>query len=136
MMKCYELVLNHDLYLQSNEDESVPSFETLLDEIAGECEGFSGASLAGVARAAASHALERAVTGFSDASNREERGSGKSMLDCLVTKDDLQLAVQDVVSAAVANPTGLKMMSQLQKLQMKRTQKNLKLKVLDDLIVL
>jgi SpoVK/Ycf46/Vps4 family AAA+-type ATPase len=100
MMKCYELVLNHDSYLQSNEDESVPSFETLLDEIAGECEGFSGASLAGVARAAASHALERAVTGFSDASNREERGSGKSMLDCLVTKDDLQLAVQDVVGSS------------------------------------
>jgi hypothetical protein len=43
--------------------------------------------------------LERAVNIFSDASNREEKGSGKLMLDCLVTKDDLQLAVQDVVSA-------------------------------------
>jgi SpoVK/Ycf46/Vps4 family AAA+-type ATPase len=78
----------------------VPAFEELLEEIAGECEGFSGASLAGVARAAASHALERAVTGFSDASNREERGSGKSMLDCLVTKGDLQLAVKDVVGSS------------------------------------
>lgn len=90
----------HFVNFQSNEDENVPSFETLLDDIAGECVGFSGASLAGVARAAASHALERAVTGFSDASDREERGSGKSMLDCLVTKEDLQLAVQDVVGSS------------------------------------
>jgi SpoVK/Ycf46/Vps4 family AAA+-type ATPase len=68
----------------------------MLDQVAGECEGFSGASLAGVARAAASHALERAVTGFSTSSTGQNSANGQSMLDCLVTKEDLQLAVKDV----------------------------------------
>lgn len=68
----------------------------MLDQIARQCEGFSGASLAGVARAAASHALERAVTGFSTAGNV----AGQSMLDCLVSKEDLQLAIKDVVASS------------------------------------
>jgi SpoVK/Ycf46/Vps4 family AAA+-type ATPase len=72
-------------------EEDVPSYEELLDQVARDCEGFSGASLAGVARAAASHALERSVTGFSTSSAGSE-----SMLDCLVTKEDLQLAIADV----------------------------------------
>lgn len=71
--------------------EDVPSYEELLSEIARDCEGFSGASLAGVARAAASHALERSVNGFSMSPSDSE-----SMLDCLVTKEDLLLAIMDV----------------------------------------
>ena len=42
----------------------IPTYDELLDIIAIECDGMSGASLAGVARAAASRALERAVHDF------------------------------------------------------------------------
>ena len=76
--------------------EDILTYEELLDKIARQCDGFSGASLAGVARAAASHALERAVTGFSTASNT----NGESMLDCLVSEEDLQLAIKDVVASS------------------------------------
>lgn len=72
-------------------EEDIPSYEELLCQVARDCEGFSGASIAGVARAAASHALERSVTGFS-----KSTGGSESMLDCLVTKEDLQLAIADV----------------------------------------
>lgn len=72
----------------------LPNYEELLNQVAKDCEGFSGASLAGVARAAASHALERSVNGFSTSSAGGT--NGESMLDCLVTKEDLQLAVSDV----------------------------------------
>lgn len=65
------------------------SYLELLEEIAIKCDGFSGAALAGVARAAASHALERAVGEFS------EHGTG-SMMDCLVTKVDFERAVAEV----------------------------------------
>lgn len=80
--------------------KEIPIFEQLLDETAAACEGFSGASLAGVARAAASHALERAVTGFSAAANGEDRATAQSMLDCLVTQDDLHLAIKDVLASS------------------------------------
>jgi len=74
----------------------VPTYEELLDIVASECEGFSGASIAGVARAAASHALERAVTGFADTA----MSKGQSMLDCLVTEEDLALAIDDIVASS------------------------------------
>ena len=60
--------------------------------LAVECDGMSGASLAGVARAAASHALERAVMNFSTSGH-----TPRNMLtDCLVTRDDFIDAVKDV----------------------------------------
>ena len=63
----------------------------------------SGASLAGVSRAAASRALERAVTDFaghiaSDTSTGMEEGN--SISDCLVTQDDFEKAVEDVFESA------------------------------------
>ena len=75
-------------------ERDLPDYEELLNQVAGDCEGFSGASLAGVARAAASHALERSVNGVSTSS--VDGTNSESMLDCLVTKEDLQLAVSDV----------------------------------------
>jgi len=77
------------------------TYEELLTMLAAECEGMSGASLAGVARAAASHALERAVQGFADSVTNGAQGS--SIMDCLVTKHDFQLAVQDVVGSSGEN---------------------------------
>jgi SpoVK/Ycf46/Vps4 family AAA+-type ATPase len=67
------------------------TYDELLGWLTAECEGFTGASLAGVARAAASHALERAVMEFSTSP-----GEHSMMGDCLVTQQDLEDAVHDV----------------------------------------
>ena len=66
----------------------------------------SGASLAGVARAAASRALERAVTDFaghvaeestmSSSIMEKETHDGNSISDCLVTQKDFEKAIEDV----------------------------------------
>ncbi len=66
----------------------------------------SGASLAGVARAAASRALERAVHDFaghfaSGRANVDEGKEGKdSISDCLVTQGDFEKAIEDVFESA------------------------------------
>jgi len=66
------------------------SFDQLVDLLAVESEGFTGASLAAVARAAASHALERAVFDIQ---------KGASIADCLVTKEDFELAIDDCIES-------------------------------------
>jgi vesicle-fusing ATPase len=71
--------------------QSLLSYDELLQTLAEECDGFSGASLAGVARAAASHALERAVEAFT-----EHTDSSSLLQDCVVTKEDFDCAMQDV----------------------------------------
>jgi vesicle-fusing ATPase len=71
--------------------QSLLSYEELLEMLAEECGGFSGASLAGVARAAASHALERAVEEFT-----QHTETSSLMEDCVVTKEDFDCALQDV----------------------------------------
>jgi len=72
-----------------------------LDYIAVKCEGFSGASLAGVARAAASRALERAVCDFAGSIDDTSGSSeGSSIADCLVTKDDFEMAIEDVLESS------------------------------------
>ena len=68
------------------------------NEIAEKCEGYSGASLAGVARAAASHALERAVDEFSQNLNGSTTAP-TNIMDCLVTPDDFSEAVDDVLQS-------------------------------------
>lgn len=59
--------------------------------------------MAGVARAAASHALERAVNGFSqqiaDASSDAQSTKAAAIIDCLVTRDDFLEAVEDVLES-------------------------------------
>lgn len=88
------------LRCQNGVDEAIPaSYHELLQQLAEDTAGFSGASLAGVARAAASHALERAVEDFtSHVMDEDERISSSSSLltDCLVTYEDLTSAVEDV----------------------------------------
>jgi len=87
----------------SSDASNIPTYDELLDIIAVECDGMSGASLAGVARAAASRALERAVTDFAgnvaaDSSFGDEEGN--SISDCLVTQEDFEKAIEDVFESA------------------------------------
>jgi SpoVK/Ycf46/Vps4 family AAA+-type ATPase len=84
-----------------NDSTLLLSYESLLRRLAIDCEGFSGAALAGVARAAASHALERAVDEFSEklqegTSRNRPRGETPSIMDCLVTQDDFYEAIMDI----------------------------------------
>jgi SpoVK/Ycf46/Vps4 family AAA+-type ATPase len=67
------------------------TYDELLGVLAAECEGMTGAELAGVARAAASHALERAVMEFS-----ADPSHHVMMKECLVTQQDCEDAVHDV----------------------------------------
>ena len=79
---------------QASELLDLQSYDELLESLAIECDGFSGASLAGVARAAASHALERAVEDFADS------GQGTTLLEaCVVTTEDFEAAVTDVMES-------------------------------------
>lgn len=86
-------------HLKASSGLAVPmlSYNELMSEIAKKCEGYSGASLAGVARAAASHALERAVDEFSQ--NLGGSANAPSIMDCLVTPDDFSEAVDDVLQS-------------------------------------
>jgi len=69
----------------------LPSYDELLQTLAEETEDFSGASLAGMCRAAASHALERAVEEFTN-----QHKAGNSLLrNCVVTIDDFEDAKKD-----------------------------------------
>lgn len=68
----------------------------------------SGASLAGVARAAASRALERAVTDFAGHINigdstlevKNESEYGNSISDCVITQEDFERAIEDVFESS------------------------------------
>jgi SpoVK/Ycf46/Vps4 family AAA+-type ATPase len=71
----------------------------LLEDIAKKCEGYSGAAIAGVARAAASHALERAVNEFSERANGSSGQPTSSIMDCLVKREDFYCAVEDVLTS-------------------------------------
>ena len=76
--------------LSAEDVQRLLSFAQLVDLLAVESEGFTGASLAAVARAAASHALERAVFDIQ---------KGASIADCLVTKEDFELAIDDCIES-------------------------------------
>jgi SpoVK/Ycf46/Vps4 family AAA+-type ATPase len=78
-------------HVEQNCSLSLLTYDELLGLLAAECEEFTGASLAGVARAAASHALERAVMEFSTSPSEHSM-----MGDCLVTQQDFEDAVHDV----------------------------------------
>lgn len=71
--------------------KDLPTYSELLQRLAEETDGFSGASLAAVARAAASHALERAVEEFS----HQHREGNTLLNDCVVTIDDFEDAKKD-----------------------------------------
>ena len=87
--------------------QDVPTYDELLNIIAVECDGMSGASLAGVARAAASRALERAVTDFaghlandSAIEVEEESEMRNSISDCVITQEDFEKAIEDVFESS------------------------------------
>mmetsp|Transcript_7398 Transcript_7398/g.17665 ORF Transcript_7398/g.17665 Transcript_7398/m.17665 type:complete len:585 (-) Transcript_7398:150-1904(-) len=80
-------------YYHEHTSSQILSYDELLEDIAEQCDGYSGAALAGVARAAASHALERAVGEYSLNGNAS---TGNSMMDCIVTPADFTEAVADV----------------------------------------
>jgi len=88
--------------------ENLPTYDELLDFIAVKCDDFSGASLAGVARAAASRALERAVCDFAGHFEEDsgEKIEGSSIADCLVTKLDFELAIEDVIESSKGGDGG------------------------------
>ena len=81
--------------------DDVPTYDELLTYIATKCDGMSGASLAGVTRAAASRALERAVFDFSGSLQQatDDGDSGLTISDCLVTKSDFESAIEDVLES-------------------------------------
>jgi len=79
--------------LENFESSDFLSYEELLMTLATSTDSFSGAALAGIARAAASRALERAVGQFSV---EDESAEISSIMNCLVTQDDFYEAVDDV----------------------------------------
>lgn len=64
-------------------------YDSLLSSLASVTEGFTGAELAGLVRAAASYALERAVGGGSD--------NGAAAAECRVTAEDFGRGLADVL---------------------------------------
>ena len=95
----------HSYLLNASDDfkKIIPTYKDLLHKLGSKyCEGFSGASLAGVSRAAASHALERAVTGLAE-------GTSTGILEeCIVTTADFELAVKDVRESMSMGDTAAK----------------------------
>jgi SpoVK/Ycf46/Vps4 family AAA+-type ATPase len=86
-------------------EQASMTYEELLTYLADQCDGFSGASLAAIPRAAASRALERAVSQYSvDLNDNLQQNKGKqdaiAMFDCVVSVEDLECAVQDVRRSA------------------------------------
>jgi SpoVK/Ycf46/Vps4 family AAA+-type ATPase len=84
---------------QKHGAEGIPTYQALISDIATYCHGMSGASLAGVARAAASHALERIVGEYSK-SVVDNESPPDSMMDCVVTRKDFDDAIHDVYESA------------------------------------
>eukprot|EP00594_Rhizosolenia_setigera_P018666 CAMPEP_0178960020 /NCGR_PEP_ID=MMETSP0789-20121207/12686_1 /TAXON_ID=3005 /ORGANISM="Rhizosolenia setigera, Strain CCMP 1694" /LENGTH=683 /DNA_ID=CAMNT_0020643231 /DNA_START=66 /DNA_END=2117 /DNA_ORIENTATION=+ len=87
-----------------SEQSTILSYDELVRHLSEKCDGMSGASIAGVCRAAASRALERAVCDFAgcevDTVNGASNVNGSSIADCLVTKDDFELAIEDVFESS------------------------------------
>jgi len=79
-------VMVQDCVPDETEESELLSYEELLEWLGKETVGFSGAALAGVSRAAASHALERAV-------------QCPNVMDCMVTQDDFSEAVHDIAES-------------------------------------
>lgn len=81
------------------------TYDQLAKKLAIASDGFSGAAIAGVARAAASRALERAVSSQfsidehnngSDDDDNDTTIPPSTIMDCLVTQDDFYQAINDV----------------------------------------
>jgi len=77
-------------------ENNILSYDQLVEQVAIDCDGFSGASIAGVTRAAASRALARSVGRLSSDNPSYEDDSPSSIMDCIVSQDDLDHAIQIV----------------------------------------
>ena len=78
-------------------DLEILTYDELADQLAIYCDGFSGADIAGITRAAASRALARSVGRLSgDDLASEDDASSYSIMDCLVTQDDFYQAINAV----------------------------------------
>jgi len=88
-------------YYHEHTASYILSFDELMEDIAKKCDGYSGAALAGVSRAAASHALERAVGEISSGVNGSSSG-GNNIMDCIVTPEDFVEAIADVKTTMTA----------------------------------
>mmetsp|Transcript_17975 Transcript_17975/g.27468 ORF Transcript_17975/g.27468 Transcript_17975/m.27468 type:complete len:129 (+) Transcript_17975:3-389(+) len=76
--------------------QKIPTYKSLRESLAVASEGMTGAELASVCRSAASRALERAVEDFAGGTGGLDGTGGTSVEDCLLTEDDLMLAVEEV----------------------------------------
>jgi len=86
------------------------TYHELLTYLSKRCDGYSGAQLSAIPRAAASRALERAVSMYSvdlddktktkNDKNNKGRQEAVAMFDCVVTIEDLEYAVDDVGRSA------------------------------------
>ena len=74
-------------------ENNILSYDQLVEQLAIDCDGLSGASIAGVTRAAASRALARSV---GKKSSYEDDDSPSSIMDLVVSQDDLYHAIQIV----------------------------------------
>lgn len=87
-----------------NTKETILTYDELVCNLAKKCTNkMSGASIASICRAAASHALERAVYDFEtyEEEDHEEQDEDyyyhQSIMNCLVTKDDFEYGLNDIL---------------------------------------
>ena len=98
----WDLIAVHSFFVhftQKNKNSVLLSYDELLKKLAIGCDGLSGAAIAGVVRAGASRALERAVGQLSEEighSSDQDSIDYPSIMDCLVTQEDLCGAIDDV----------------------------------------
>jgi len=105
-----------DERMEEEEIVRMMTYQELLTYLSKRCDGYSGAQLSAIPRAAASRALERAVSLYSvdlddktrtdtnndnnNNNNNKGRQEAVAMFDCVVTLEDLDYAVDDVGRSA------------------------------------
>jgi len=84
--------------LENAKHLDILTYDELADQLAIYCDGFSGAAIAGITRAAASRALARSVGRLSgdDLVSEDDDASSYSIMDCLVTQDDFYQAINAI----------------------------------------
>merc|ERR1712151_399860 len=82
----------------------IPTYNELVHNLAKKCTNeMSGASIASICRAAASHALERAVYDFEtyEIEDHDEKDEDyyyhQSIMNCLVTNEDFEYGLNDIL---------------------------------------
>lgn len=83
----------------ANKSDSDEGYKSLMSSLASVTDGFTGAELAGLVRAAASYALERAVggTGIGGGEMDDSEGEGRGAVGCRVSAEDFGRGLADVL---------------------------------------